>query len=169
MCNPWSTRSSPTLTTAVSRSGATTCTRPASMRAAPTPPARVTITGSGVVALLAGDELEVGLHHHADELGEGRVGLPAQLGPRPRRVADQEIDLGGAEEALVDHDVLLPRQVDVGEGQLAELPDRVGLAGRDHEVARLVALQHPPHGVDVVAGEPPVPLGVEVAEADLPL
>src|ERR1044071_3273319 len=44
MCSPWSTRSSPTLPTTVMSAGGTTCTSPASMRAAPTPPARTQIT-----------------------------------------------------------------------------------------------------------------------------
>ena len=65
------------------------------------------------------------------------------------------------------HDVLLPVEPDVAEGELAELPHRVGLAGGDHVVVGLVLLEHQPHGLDVVAGEAPVALGVEVAEAQL--
>ena len=52
------------------------------------------------------------------------------------------------------------------EGQLHQAADRVGDAGGDHVVLRLVLLQHPPHGVDVVAGEAPVAARVEVAQGE---
>ena len=39
----------------------------------------------------------------------------------------------------------------------------MGLAGGHHVVVGLVLLEHQPHGADVVAGESPVALGVEVA------
>ena len=39
----------------------------------------------------------------------------------------------------------------------------MGLAGGDDVVVGLVLLEHQPHGPDVVAGESPVALGVEVA------
>ena len=53
------------------------------------------------------------------------------------------------------------------EGDLAGAADGVRLAGRDHVVVRLVLLQHQPHRAHVVAGEAPVALRVEVAEAKL--
>ena len=55
----------------------------------------------------------------------------------------------------------------MGERELAELPHRVRLAGRDHVVVRLVLLEHQPHRLDVVARIAPVALGVQVAEAEL--
>jgi hypothetical protein len=42
----------------------------------------------------------------------------------------------------------------------------VGLARFDDVVARLVLLEHAPHGFDVVAGVAPVSRGVKVAESD---
>ena len=42
----------------------------------------------------------------------------------------------------------------------------MGFVGGDHVVIGLVLLQHEPHRFDVVAGEPPVPLGIEVAEVE---
>ena len=53
------------------------------------------------------------------------------------------------------------------EGEIDELAHRMGLAGGDHEVLGLVLLQHEPHRLDVVAGEAPVALRVEVAEPQL--
>ena len=55
----------------------------------------------------------------------------------------------------------------MAEGELDQLPHRVGVPGADHVVAGLGPLQHAPHGLDVVAGESPVAPGVEVAQADL--
>ena len=63
--------------------------------------------------------------------------------------------------------VLLPVEPDVAEGELDELAHGVRLAGGDDVVVGLVLLEHQPHGLDVVAGEAPVALGVEVAEAQL--
>ena len=53
------------------------------------------------------------------------------------------------------------------EGRVEEVADRVGLAGGDDVVVGLLLLEHQPHRLDVVAGEAPVALGVEVAEHQL--
>ncbi len=45
-------------------------------------------------------QLEVVGDHHPDQLGELHLGLPAELGARLGRIADQQIDLGRAEEAF---------------------------------------------------------------------
>ena len=45
----------------------------------------------------------------------------------------------------------------------------MGFAGGDDVIVGLVLLQHQPHRLDVVAGEAPVALGVEVAEEQLVL
>jgi hypothetical protein len=82
-------------------------------------------------------------------------------------VAEQQVDLGGAHQLRVDHDVLLPVEPHPREGDLHQLAHRVGLAGGDHVVVGLGLLEHQPHGLDVVAGEAPVALGVEVAEPQL--
>ena len=81
-----------------------------------------------------------------------------------RRVADQVLDLGRAQEARVDAHVLLGVEPDVREGDVDELAHRVRLAGGDHVVVGLVLLEHQPHRLDVVLGVAPVALGVEVAE-----
>ena len=94
-------------------------------------------------------------------------GLPAELAPSPCRVAEQQVDLGGAHEPRIDHDVLLVVEAHVTERDLAELADRVRLARRDDVVVGLLLLQHEPHRLDVIAREAPVALRVEVAEAEL--
>ena len=53
------------------------------------------------------------------------------------------------------------------ERDVDELAHRVLLARRDHVVLGLALLEHQPHRLDVVAGEAPVALRVEVAEAQL--
>ncbi len=50
------------------------------------------------------------------------------------------------------------------EGDLDQAVDRVGDAGGDHVVLGALLLEHPPHRLDVVAGEAPVAAGVEVAQ-----
>ena len=65
--------------------------------------------------------------------------------------------------------VRLGVEADVPERQLHELADAVRLAGGDHEVVRLVLLEHQPHRLDVVPGVAPVALRVEVAERQLAL
>jgi hypothetical protein len=41
----------------------------------------------------------------------------------------------------------------------------VCLAGADDVIVRLVLLQHQPHGADVIAGETPIALRLQVAQA----
>src|ERR671922_1015465 len=131
----------------------------------PRPSART----SGERIELPGQEGHVGIHQAGDELLEADGRLPAETLAGLRGVADQQVDLGGPEVALVDPDVLLPVQPDVRERDLAELLHRVGLAGGDHVVVGLVLLQHQPHGAHVVRGVAPVAPGMEVPDADLAL
>src|SRR5260370_382022 len=56
--------------------------------------------------------------------------------------------------------------IDMAEGQLDEFPHRMGLAGGEHVVVRLVLLQDAPHAPGIGAGMSPVALGVEVAEIE---
>jgi hypothetical protein len=109
--------------------------------------------------------VHVGVDHHGDELGERHPGLPAELGAGLRGVPDQQVDLGRPEESRVDDHQLGPvLDADPGEGDVQELADGVRLAGGHHVVVAGRRLQHPPHRLYVVAGEPPVPLGVQVAQ-----
>ena len=55
----------------------------------------------------------------------------------------------------------------MAEHLVEELADAVRLAGGDDVVVGLLLLEHQPHRLDVVAGEAPVALGVEVAEEQL--
>ena len=48
----------------------------------------------------------------ADQVLEGGCWLPAELAAGLAGVAEQQVDLGGAEVARVDFDVLLPVQTD---------------------------------------------------------
>ena len=79
-------------------------------------------------------------------------------------VADEVIDLGGAQELRIELHVLAGIETGVGERHVHQLADRMALAGRDDVVVRLVLLQHQPHRAHVVAGEAPVALRVEIAE-----
>src|SRR5215210_971171 len=66
---------------------------------------------------------EVRVDHHLHEVAERVPGLPGELALRLRRVADQLIDLGRAQELRVGLHVLLPVEADVGERDLCELTD----------------------------------------------
>src|SRR5262245_62894095 len=116
---------------------------------------------------LGREPFEVGVDHHLDEALDRHSGLPAELVARLRRVADEMVDLGRPQERRIGLHVLLGVELGMAERELCELADGVRLAGREHEVLGLVLLEHPPHPVDVLAGEAPVALAVEVAELEI--
>src|SRR5207237_1991373 len=101
---------------------------------------------------------------HLDQLPEADTGLPAELRPRPRRVADKVVDLGWAQELRIDRDVALGVEPDVPEGGADELLHRVRVSRGDDEVLRLLLLEHQPHRLDIVTGEAPVALRLQVPE-----
>jgi len=104
--------------------------------------------------------------HRRDELFERRRRLPRQLGARPRRIADEQVDLGGTEQALVGDHVVSPIETGMAERDLAQLAYRVRGPAGDDEVARLGLLQHPPHRLHVVTRVSPVASRVEVPERE---
>src|SRR3954452_8057534 len=106
------------------------------------PVAPVTATRIDRSALLQG---HVVLDHQPDEAGKVVLAAPAEHARRLRRVAKQDVHLGGAHEGGVLLDVGTPVvDADLGEGQGEEVLDRVGLAGGEHEVVGLVVLEHLP-------------------------
>src|SRR5262245_19910975 len=82
------------------------------------------------------DPLEIRVDHHPDQPREIERRPPAQLRPRLRAVANQVLDLGGADETLVEPDVILPSEADAIERDLDEIAYGMALAGRDHEIVR---------------------------------
>src|SRR5918999_704890 len=119
----------------------------------------IRVSGSGAV--------EIGIDHPKDHLLEAGARLPSQLLAGFAGVADQVLDLCGTQEAGVDSDVFLRVEPDMVEGDPHQVANRMGLARGDHEVVRLVVLEHEPHGLDVVLGVAPIALGIEVAEGEL--
>ena len=61
------------------------------------------------------------------------------------------------------------RNIDFLCGDVDELPHRMLLAGRDHEVLGLVLLQHAPLHLDVIACMAPIAQRVEISEVELVL
>jgi len=136
-------------------------------------------TEAGVI-----DAGDIRLDHLLDELIEGGgAGVPAERVLGLCGGADEEVDLGGAEVALVHADegaaggdldanlvdsLALETNLHIGnlERLIDEVPHGVGLTGGDDEVLGLVLLEHPPHAIDVVARVAPVALGVHVAEVE---
>src|SRR5206468_11313669 len=98
---------------------------------------------------------------------EGGARLPPEHLAGAARVADEQVDLGRPEEALVLDDIVAVVEADVGEGPLAEVAYGVRLAGGDDVVAGLVLLDHAPHGLDEVGRVPPVATRLEVAHPQL--
>jgi len=111
--------------------------------------------------------LEVGIDHDLDELAESDLRGPPELRPGLGRVGPELRDLRRTEEPRVDLDVFTPVEADVIEGLRDELVDRVGLPRPDDVVVGGLLLEHQPHGLDVLGGVAPVPLGVEVSDVEL--
>src|SRR5580693_3634825 len=157
--------------------------------AAPTiPPCPATKTvlpfsSNGVFAIggLPPGDIEIARHHFLDQLGKRRFRLPAELLARLAGVADQFVNLGGAEIYRIDtNECLAGLAVDAGfldalaapldgaagfrERDLDEFAHRPGFAGRQHEIVGRVRLQDLVHAFDVIPGVAPIALRLEVSE-----
>src|SRR5579862_5303094 len=77
---------------------------------------------------------EVGIHHQLHQILEFNLRFPSQNLLCLRRIADQQVDFGGAIIALINLDILVPVETRVVESDLAEFPNRMRFTGRDHEV-----------------------------------
>ncbi|RUS30879.1 hypothetical protein BC938DRAFT_478823 [Jimgerdemannia flammicorona] len=136
-----------------------------------------------VVGVVLERTFDIGDDHLSDKLVKRDLLLPAKLGLSLGRVAEQEVDLSGAEILLVDtdtdfarlsvlahlvHTLALPDDLATRYGKrlLYEGPHRVRLSRRQHEVLRLVLLEHQPHPLDVVARMAPVTLRVKVTQIE---
>src|SRR5205085_1863174 len=161
-------RSSPTTGTSRSRRGvASASSRPTrtasgaasrsnSMTTLAWPPAPSTTTLEELGDSLGPDPREVRLHHLRDHVFNARDRLPSQHAPGLGRIADEPVDLGGAEEGLVGDHVVFHGEADATERHLAHGADRGGPPRGDHIVIGGVLLEHEPHGADVVLGVAPV-------------
>ena len=111
------------------------------------------------------ETLEIRVDEQMHEPFEVERRRPAQPLARPRSVTDEIVQLClPAHERVVDPNVLLPVEPDPRERAGGEVADAVRHAARDHEVARLVLLDHRPHRAHVVARVAPVTPRVERAE-----
>ena len=80
------------------------------------------------------------------------------------------VDIGRADVLRVLSDVVAPViDADRREGHIEHLTDAVGDAGGDHVVIGGFLLQHQPHGLDIVAGEAPIPPRLKVTQGELAL
>src|SRR5205823_4634275 len=62
--------------------------------------------------------LQVGIDHHAHQLGERRARRPPELAPCLARIGVQGVHLRGSHETRVHGDILLPLEAHMREGQL---------------------------------------------------
>src|SRR5665213_303752 len=184
----WSRKSTALRPTVMSSTSSRASRRTSADPTMPRWPATKTVlpfSSNGVPAIgdLPPGNRQIAVHHLLDQLGERRFRLPAELGARLAGVADQKIDLGGAEIDGIDpHQRLAGFPVDAGlidalaapfdaaadfrKRDFDEFAHRAGLAGRQHEIVGLVRLQDPVHALDIILGMTPVALGVEVAEIE---
>src|SRR5262245_21052029 len=139
----------------------------------PAPPVTTTrlSTQESVMSALSGVAVpgQIGVDHQSDELGEPHLERPAELLPGLGRVAEEEVDLRRTVQGRIGGDVLAPVEARVGERELHQLLDRVGLSRGHHVVVRLFLLEHEPHRLHVIAGVAPVAPCLEVAEPQLTL
>src|SRR3954468_173836 len=111
--------------------------------------------------------LEIGINHHRDQLRESDTWSPAEFLPGLGWIGLEQIHFGRAHVFRIGRDMLAPIQPHVSKRRFHQLPYAVGLAGTYDVVLGTRALEHAPHGLDVISGEAPVAPGIEVAQSDL--
>src|SRR5208282_5281698 len=92
---------------------------------------------------------------------------PVEYPPSLTGVAEQNINLRGAQESRIKLDILVPVQFHTIKREFQEFLHGMAHAGRDHEVVRLLLLHHQPHRLDVISGKSPIALGLQVTELQL--
>jgi len=129
--------------------------RPRALVASPS--SRVTSApGMPLRGWMISDPLDLLVHHHADQLGEGNPRLPAEARAGFAGIASGLADVHRPEQLGVLFDLVAVVEPHMGEGFVAELAHRVALAAGDDAVVGDVGLHHQAHGFDAVAGEAPV-------------
>ena len=82
-------------------------------------------------------------------------------------VRNEQVHFSRPVEARVYHHILLVIQAQAAKSFFAKLAHRVRLTGADHKIIRGIGLQHPPHGIHVIAGKAPIAARFQVAQAQL--
>lgn len=108
---------------------------------------------------------------------------PADIFPCLAWVPQEEINLGGPEIGRIRPDQHLPCSLVLAylfdafaepddfpaglrESELHEFPDGMALTCGEHIIAGLGLLEHHPHAFGIVAGVPPIALGLEIAKVE---
>jgi len=115
-----------------------------------------------VILLFQGREIR--FHHLLDHLLERDGWRPTEFRLRFRRVADEQVHVGGSQIGLIHVGVALPFQIHTPKRGLAQIADGMSASGRDDEIIRLVLLQHQPHRAHVVRRPTPIAFRVQVAQ-----
>src|SRR5207253_10633310 len=102
-----------------------------------------------------------------DEFPEVHLWFPAEKTSSFRHVTAQLIDFRGAKIARVDFDVPLPVDVHVPERFVEKVPNGMTFTRGNDEVVWPFHLEDAPHRIDVVLGETPISLRVQIAEEEL--
>src|SRR5262249_18018887 len=127
-------------------------------------------SGSALQRLLSAvDQLgqggNIGIYHESRQLLKADFRPPAQLALRLGGPCKKHIDFRWSVKLGVDDHIAAPIEMHALESDLDELLNAVRLAGTDHIVVWLLLLEHEPHRPHIIAGKPPVALGLKVAQA----
>jgi len=130
--------------------------------------------------IASGNTNQISLDHLLDQGIKLDLTLPSELLVGLGRVAEQQLDLGGAVVSRVDTDtdgaILITSNLLLGstlpgdgstsglEGLLDKLTDSVHLSGGEDKVISSLLLEHAPHTLDIVTGVTPITLGIQVSE-----
>ena len=104
------------------------------------------------------------IDHHAGQFFHTGGGFPAELILCFCGIAKELLHLGWSEVPGINLNKVGVVQADMFEGQFAETTNGNHFSSRNHVIVRLILLQHPPHGFDVISGKTPVSLRIEVAK-----
>ena len=95
---------------------------------------------------------------HKCTTSDGTADNMSRVAADPRQIGYGQLDIFALEAPALGGAKTFTRLRgdDVRECVFHEFLDGVALAGRNDVVARLILLEHQPHGADVVAGKPPI-------------
>ena len=123
--------------------------------------------------------IKIGANHHRNKLRKTDGRLPTKFIPGFGGIPQQQVDLCRSKEPRIDFDQYFSvgtnplfihtfttpgnRPVDLREGKLTKFANRMGLARCNHKIVRFLSLKNSSHGVNIIAGKPPVALSVEIS------
>ena len=112
---------------------------------------------------------QIGSQHHKHQLLKRNRRFPSQPATSFRGIPNERINFSGAIVLRIGPDEFVVVQSYGSKGELAKLAYRVVFPSGDDKIVGLRLLQHQPHGMDVILGVTPVPLGIQIPQIKLSL